>query len=113
MGWDICPAWKEDTPALYWERHVMPRLNCKIKAWRAVGTTIYAVCDDGYALVCLTTGNCGHKLIDEEAGPAYYACPKSILEQLACPPRTKWAEEWRNRCAAHFKTPVRWRKETV
>lgn len=110
MGWDICEAHREATPMLYFERHVQPHLNCKILAAKAVGTTVYAVCDDGYALVCLTTGNCGYKLIDEECGPAEDHCPKALLEMLRWPAPSDYAEQWRNRCAAHFKQPVKWNK---
>lgn len=103
MGWDICPAHKEATPLLFFKKHVEPRINCKILAAQAVGTTVYAVRDDGYALVCLTTGNCGYKLIDEEGGPYEDCCPKEIFDMLRWPARSAYADAWRKRCAARFK----------
>lgn len=114
MGWDICEAEREVTPLLYFERHVKPRLRCNIVAAKAVGTTVYAVDDTGFGIVCLTTGNCGHKLIGEDCGPCEDRCPKKLLEMLRWPAPSEWAEAWRKRCAARFKTPVRWKKpETV
>lgn len=103
MGWTICEAHREATPALYFEKHVLPILCDKVIAWKAVGTTIYAICEDGYALVCLTEGNCGYKLIGEECGPFYYNCPKEIIDKLKWPAPSKYAEEWRNKCAERFK----------
>lgn len=98
MGWDFCEADREATPLMYFERHVMPRLTCRLLAYEAVDTTVYAVLEDGYALVCLTQGNCGYKLVEEAAGPEEANCPQRLLDMLRWPAPSKWAEEWRTRC---------------
>lgn len=110
MGWWTCEANREATPLLYFERHVLPDLSCAVLAYKAVGATIYGVTDKGEAFVCLVRGNCGHKLMSEWAGPVNDKCPKTLLEMLRWPAPSESAEQWRYRCAAHFKTAVRWNR---
>lgn len=108
MGWDICEANREATPLEYFNRHVAPRLTRRIIAAAQVNSTVYAVDEDGFGLVCRTKDCCGHKLIGEDCGPSSDRCPMGLLQMLKWPAPNQWAKSWRLRCAARFRTPVRW-----
>lgn len=42
----------------------------------------------------------GHKLMDETAGPCYYDCPVSWLDEVP-PPSGRWVEGWRQAVREH------------
>ena len=85
-----------------------------------VGTVYYAAVKSLkqgkiFGLVCLTSVqnkewyNFGYKDMDESMGPAYYDCPKSILDLLS-PTEYEWAKEWRAQCYKRLeakKSPTR------